>query len=446
MTGVQTCALPILGEAPAAGFTYSWLPATGLSDASIANPTANPSVTTTYTVTKTNTTTGCKNTDDVIVTVDNAAVTVSAGADFTKTCTTNADGKQIGEAPAAGFTYSWLPATGLSDASIANPTANPSVTTTYTVTKTNTATGCKNTDDVIVTVDNAAVTVSAGADFTKTCVTNPDGKQIGEAPVAGFTYSWLPATGLSDASIANPTANPSVTTTYTVTKTNTATGCKNTDDVIVTVNSERPATPNVSVIPPTCTTATGTVTVTSPVGADYEYSKDGGVNYQSNPSFTFPASTSYSILVRRISTGCSSLSPRTGTIGTQPTNCGGAIYTYTQGFYGSTGSGCTPLAGPIKGAVAVVKYALDNRDGILGNSTGQIYLGKSGASITINYADAAKLVAIMPGGGTAGKLGNNYNLSALSFYPPLKNGRIDNVFLSQTITLALNVSIAGNSL
>ncbi len=34
-----------------------------------------------------------------------------------------------------------------------------------------------------------------------------------------FTYSWSPATGLSDPNIANPVANPSTTTTYTVTVT-----------------------------------------------------------------------------------------------------------------------------------------------------------------------------------------------------------------------------------
>ena len=406
---------------------------------------------------------------------------------------------------------------------------------TYTTSGTHTnvttnAAGCPHTETLDLTI-NPLPTVYAGADFTKTCILNPVGKQIGETPVAGFTYSWLPTTGLSNAAIANPIANPSVTTIYTLTKTNTATGCKKTDAVCVTVNIARPANPYVTQTAPTCTVSTGTVTVTSPVGADYQYSNNGGT-YQTSPVFVLPAGSAYSILVRRISNGCVSLSAKTGTIAAQPktptasitcgvqkctgsvasfsltavTNgvsfawsksagadgsfstttgsptiytpgpndmikgvtitltaksadgcykaatfklnpvpCGAPYYTYTQGYYSSTGSSCTPLGG-VKGAVALIQYSLDNRDGILGNSAGQLYLGRSGASFTVNYADAAKLVAIMPGGGTANRLFLNHNLTAAANYPPLNNGKIYNILLSQSVTLGLNTSIPGNGL
>jgi uncharacterized repeat protein (TIGR01451 family)/gliding motility-associated-like protein len=89
---------------------------------------------------------------------------------------------------------------------------------------------------VTVTVDLTTPTADAGTDFTKTCVTNPAGKEIGKAAVAGETYAWLPITGLSDATISNPVANPSSTTTYTLTVTNTASGCTASDEVIVTVD------------------------------------------------------------------------------------------------------------------------------------------------------------------------------------------------------------------
>jgi hypothetical protein len=64
----------------------------------------------------------------------------------------------------------------------------------------------------------------------------------------------------------------------------------------------------------------------------------------------------------------------------------------------------------------------------------------------MTYADASRLILIMPGGGSANKLAGNYNLTSSANYPPLKNGRINNVLLSQTITLALNVAIPGNNL
>ena len=62
---------------------------------------------------------------------------------------------------------------------------------------------------------------------------------IGGTPTASggtplYTYSWMPTTGLDNASIANPTASPAVNTTYTVTVTDSK-GCTDSDDVTVTV-------------------------------------------------------------------------------------------------------------------------------------------------------------------------------------------------------------------
>ena len=295
-----------IGVASETGFTYSWSPATGLSDATASNPTANPSSTTTYTVTKTFTSSGCSNTDQVTVTVNNTAVVANAGDDFTKNCISNTSGKQIGVASEAGFSYSWSPATGLSDANASNPTANPSSTTTYTVTKTNTSSGCSNTDAVTVTVNNAAVVANAGDDFTKTCSAFTSGKQIGVASEAGFSYSWSPTTGLSDANVSNPTANPSSTTVYTVTKTNTSSGCSNTDAVTVTVNSVAPPTPTVCVVQPSlCGPATGSITILSPLGADYEYSINNGTSWQASAVFNNLAAGSVTgIKVKKLSSGC----------------------------------------------------------------------------------------------------------------------------------------------
>ncbi|MFD0963758.1 choice-of-anchor L domain-containing protein, partial [Pseudofulvibacter geojedonensis] len=102
----------------------------------------------TYTVTGT---TPCNN-DMATVTVNDTLPTANAGSDGTITCTTTS--VQIGAASAAGFTYSWSPATGLDDATISNPTSTAAATTTYTLTITETATGCTDTDDVTVTVDS----------------------------------------------------------------------------------------------------------------------------------------------------------------------------------------------------------------------------------------------------------------------------------------------------
>jgi gliding motility-associated-like protein len=224
-----------IGETPEAGFRYEWTPSLGLTDATIANPVATPTVNTTYTVRKTNLLTLCWKEDTITITVDKTAPTANAGTPFTKTCVTNTLGKEIGIAPIAGLTYSWSPATGLDNAFIANPNANPETTQTYTLTVENTTNGCTAQATVVATVDLSTPTADAGTAFTKTCATNTTGQLIGATAESGVTYSWYPTTGLSDATISNPNANPTATTTYTVTARKTATGCTATNSVIVTV-------------------------------------------------------------------------------------------------------------------------------------------------------------------------------------------------------------------
>ena len=80
---------------------------------------------------------------------------------------------------------------------------------------------------------SAALTANAGTDQAGASVT------IGGTPVASggtapYTYSWAPSTGLSSATVANPTASPASTTIYTVTVTDFQ-GVTVTDAVAVTV-------------------------------------------------------------------------------------------------------------------------------------------------------------------------------------------------------------------
>ncbi|WP_242920027.1 gliding motility-associated C-terminal domain-containing protein [Pontibacter liquoris] len=80
---------------------------------------------------------------------------------------------------------------------------------------------------VLVTVAEASA--SAGED-----VAVVRGRSVELHASGGVTYSWSPAAGLSDATVANPVATPVETTTYTVTVL-TPGGCTFTDDVTVTV-------------------------------------------------------------------------------------------------------------------------------------------------------------------------------------------------------------------
>jgi hypothetical protein len=350
-TCVSNAAGATIGMTAVSGNTYSWTPTNGLSSAIVANPTANPIFTTTYTLTATNTGNGCTATDQVIVTVNTFQPTANAGLDFTKTCLSNVNGAAIGTTSVTGNTYAWTPTTGLSSATVSNPTANPTTTTTYTLTTTNTASGCTATDQVLVTVDNQGPTVNAGIDLSKTCVSNVNGANIGMTAIAGNTYTWTPATGLSSTTIANPFANPTVTTTYTLSSTNPTTGCTATDQIVVTVNNT-PPTANAGLdATVSCNTNVGGAQLGTPTvpGNTYAWTPSTGLNSStlSQPTANPATNTTYNLTVTNTSSGCTSTDQVLVTVNTTPAsaNAGpdGSINCLNNGT--GYGIGSTPIAG-----------------------------------------------------------------------------------------------------
>lgn len=143
----------------------------------------------------------------------------------------------------AGATFAWSnsnPSIGLA----ANGTGNiPSFTglnpgttpNSATITLTPTLNSCVGTAITFVITINPPPVANAGTDVSL-CQGVSGGNQLGSPPIPGNSYSWSPATGLSDATIANPTFSTSApgTTTYTLTVTNAA-GCTNSDAVTATV-------------------------------------------------------------------------------------------------------------------------------------------------------------------------------------------------------------------
>ena len=297
-----------LGSAGAMGFTYAWTPTTGLDDATLAQPTAMPTATTTYSLVVTETATGCTSApDEVVVTVDNDLPTADAGADATIDCT-NTDAT-IGSAGAMGFTYAWTPTTGLDDATLAQPTATPMVTTTYSLVVTETATGCASApDEVVVTVDNDLPTADAGADASTDCA-NPSAT-LGSTGAAGFTYAWTPTTGLDDATLAQPTATPTVTTTYSLVVTETATGCTSApDEVVVTVDNDLPTADAGADASTDCANPSATLGSAGAAGFTYAWTPTTGLDDATlaQPTATPTATTTYSLVATETATGCTSM-------------------------------------------------------------------------------------------------------------------------------------------
>jgi len=282
------------------GTQYAWSPATGLSATNIANPVASPAATTTYTVTVTDAN-GCTATSSKVVTVNPLPV-ADAGNDaaicLNASTTLNASG---------GSSYAWAPATGLSSSTIANPVANPTVTTTYTVTVTS-GINCSATDNVVVTVNPLPVP-SAGPN--KSICT---GGSTSLQATGGTSYVWAPAAGLSSTTIANPTANPTVTTTYTVTVTN-ASSCTATSSMVLTVNPL--PVPNAG---PNTTICTGFSTnLNATGGTQYVWAPAASLNNANiaNPVASPTITTTYTVTVTDAN-GCSATSQKTVNVNTLP--------------------------------------------------------------------------------------------------------------------------------
>ncbi len=204
-------------QANASGATsYNWTPSTGIISQSGNMITANPSSNINYIVSATNTL-GCTDYDTIQVTVNPLSNVSITNITDTIVCS----GDSVILSASTGNSYLWNTGDTTQNIVLYN-----SLLATVTVTDTN---GCANSDDVNVVV-NPLPNVNAGPD-TSVC----EGYSVQLNATGANTYTWNTQSTLSDSTIANPLAFPTVNTTYYVTGTDTN-GCSNSDTVNVAVN------------------------------------------------------------------------------------------------------------------------------------------------------------------------------------------------------------------
>ncbi|MBL0102289.1 MAG: gliding motility-associated C-terminal domain-containing protein [Bacteroidetes bacterium] len=243
-------------------YTYSWSPAAGLNNANIANPIATPLVTTTYVLTVND---GCSSQ------TANATITVNPIPTINVNSPSICPGSTATLIASGATSYIW--SNGSTGAQI---NVTPAATTTYTVT--GTQNGCSSNAISTVTL-STVLTVNAGVGDT---ICQGGNTTLSVSPAnAGSIFTWSPATGLSNAAIANPIASPTSSTIYTVTVTD-ANGCSGTNQVTVSIDPALNA--NVSTTDATCFGANnGHATITPSGGtAPYSYSWAGGCTTATN--------------------------------------------------------------------------------------------------------------------------------------------------------------------
>ena len=257
------------------GFGFSWTPSAGLSNSNIANPIANPVVTTTYYVSSTNTL-GCVDFDTITVVVNNLPLGTFSANGSTSFCTGNSVLLTADDTLAI---YAWSTSQTTQSISVSNSGIISLITT-----DTN---GCIASSQQTITAFPLP-NVNAGNDINL-C----NGKSIQLSATGAVSYLWNTQTNLSDSTIANPIINPTTQTQFWVVGED-ANGCKKTDTLSVFIS----ISPN-SVM--SNSSANDTLYLNLPNGGDIQFFSvgttnalsfswtfgDGGVSSQPNPIYTY---------------------------------------------------------------------------------------------------------------------------------------------------------------
>lgn len=230
----------------------------------------------------------------------------------------------------AGTTFAWtnnttsigLAANGSGNISAFNAVNSGTSNVVATISVTPTANSCSGSQQSFTITVKPTPTVTDPSDQT-VCNGGMTNAVNFTGAVAGTTFAWTnntPSIGLAANGSGNIAAfagqNGGVSNvTATITVTPTANGCPGTpQDFTITVNAQ-PAAPTICLVQPTlCGPATGSITVLSPTGAGYEYSKDGGTTWQTSPTFSDLAAGSDPSIVYKTPLGCVSA----------PASCGSA--------------------------------------------------------------------------------------------------------------------------
>lgn len=373
----------LIGSAPVGGVSYQWNPATNLSASNQSSVTANPvntgtaPVNFTYVLTASTSPT-CLSRDTVIVTVNpipvlsvnNPAICLGESAQLNATATT----------PPVDFVWAANP--GLSCTNCPNPQVSPTASTTYSVTGTNSY-GCPATVSSTVTVNPLPV-VNAGPD--QTVCDQPIPFNLTGTP-AGGTWSGSPNVTPTGTFTPNGPEVANIVYNYT----NPATGCENSDTLVLTVTP--PVVPVFNPTPSVCINSgvanLNTLFAPNPAGGNWSGTGVSGINF--NPatagagthtlnynygSGTCLVSSTVDIIVhpQPVITATGATICAGETTGLSATGAGtGGTYTWTP----ATGLSCTDCDTPTANPTATTTYTITGTNEFGCSST-------TTATITVN--------------------------------------------------------------
>jgi len=303
------------GPAPVSPVTYSWTSKPALTDTTNSHHSeyyAKPNVTTTYYLTETNTKTGCSNSDTVTITVNPAP---PAKTTLPQTIC-RGDSVNIGDTSSKGFTYAWISSPSGFSSTLSNPKISPASTTAYTLTEKNTATGCKNSNSVQITVNQLPV---ANVGLASYSICNGTHVKIGANAQPGIGYLWSSSPAGYSSTISNPVVDPAAYTQYYLTVKDSSTGCVNKNFANVAVSILKAPLIDVGKNQAVCVGVSAQIGSTPVVGYTYSWTSNptGYTSTVAKPVVKPLFTTSYSLIVTDTH-GCTNFDSVTITINPRP--------------------------------------------------------------------------------------------------------------------------------
>jgi hypothetical protein len=269
-----------------------------------------------YTITVRNSE-GCLSAASAVIETASLAPETPVLATVNPTCIVTTGSIEVTSPVGAGFEYS-IDGTDFQSSVLFENLASGN----YTITVQNSE-GCISSASVVIEVAPLAPETPVLATVDPTCIVATGSIEVTSPVGAGFEYSIDGTAFQASALFENL-----VPATYTVTVRNSE-GCVSSASAVIEVAPLAPETPVLATVNPTCIVTTGSIEVTSPVGAGFEYSIDG-TDFQSSVLFENLASGNYTITVRN-SEGCLSaasavietapLSPETPVLATVDPTC-----------------------------------------------------------------------------------------------------------------------------
>lgn len=302
-----TCQAPVValtGNANATGnnFIVEWSGPGIESGANTLSPTVNaPGV---YGLIITNTDNGCRDTALVTVGIDTIPPLSDAGPDRRLDCVVSEvtlDG--TGSAAGPSIVYTWFSSDGHFTGPMNAPATTADSAGVYVLVVFNTATGCRDTSNMVVTRDVGPPLAEAGGGSLIDCQIREvmlDGSASASGPF--ITYFWAGPCVLGPANIAVAMADcPGL---YTLTVINTDNGCVNSDTVSILLADETA----IAILPDTvylsCQTGTALIDGSASVFGVFEWQLNGMPVNILGLTPTVDAPGIYTLMVNTISLNC----------------------------------------------------------------------------------------------------------------------------------------------